>query len=106
MNYKPIIIVAGEPNSIFRDLFKTIKYKKFQSPLLLIVSLKLLKLQMKNLKLIENKSFEFKNLRKYKLDNSTINIIDINYNQKQPFEKISSKSNYYIEIHLKLHCQF
>ena len=103
MNYKPIIIVAGEPNSIFLEIFfKTIKYKKFQSPLLLIVSLKLLKLQMKKLKINRKiRVLNLKNLRKYKLDNSTINIIDINYNQKQPFEKISSKSNYYIESSFK-----
>ena len=39
MKYKPIIIVAGEPNSIFLEIFfKSIKYKKFKSPLILISS--------------------------------------------------------------------
>ena len=104
MNYKPITIVAGEPNSIFLEIFfKTIKYKKFKSPLILIVSLKLLKLQMKKLKINRKiKVLDLKNLRKYKLNNSTINIIDINYDQRQPFEKISSKSNYYIENSFKV----
>ena len=49
MNYKPIIIVAGEPNSIFLEIFfKALKYKKYKSPILLICSLKILNLQMKN----------------------------------------------------------
>ena len=33
----------------------------------------------------------------YNLDNKVINLIDINYNQKKAFLKISSKSNKYIE---------
>jgi len=50
MAYKPIIIVAGEPNSIFTEIFfKSLKIKKFKSPLILIASLNLVKLQMKNL---------------------------------------------------------
>ena len=51
MKNKPIIIVAGEPNSIFLEIFfKTIKRKKFKRPLVLICSKKLLKLQMNKLK--------------------------------------------------------
>ena len=31
MRYKPIVIVAGEPNSVFSELFiKTLKKKKIQ----------------------------------------------------------------------------
>ena len=37
MNYKPIIIVAGEPNSIFFEIFfKSLRSKSFLSPLILI----------------------------------------------------------------------
>ena len=51
MNYKPIIIMAGEPNSIFLELyFKVINREKFKSPHILIASKKLLKLQMIKLK--------------------------------------------------------
>jgi 4-hydroxy-L-threonine phosphate dehydrogenase PdxA len=47
---EPIIIVAGEPNSIFLEIFfKSIKTQKYKSPLILIVSKKLLKQQMKKL---------------------------------------------------------
>ena len=50
MSYKPIIIVAGEPNSIFLEIFfKTLKKKKFKSPILIICSYKLFFMQMKKL---------------------------------------------------------
>ena len=48
---KPIIIVAGEPNSIFLEIFfKCFKKKKFKRPILLIVSDFILKKQMNYLK--------------------------------------------------------
>ena len=51
MVYKPIIVVAGEPNSIFSEIFlKSLNYKKFKSPIILIASQKLIKLQMKKFK--------------------------------------------------------
>ena len=50
MVYKPIIIVAGEPNSVFSEIyFKSLKIKKFKSPIILIASYNLIKLQMKKL---------------------------------------------------------
>ena len=50
MNYKPIIIVAGEPNSIFFELFFKIKKKEIKSPIILIGSKRLLIKQGKILK--------------------------------------------------------
>ena len=38
-----------------------------------------------------------KKLYDYKLDNNSINLINVEYNQKKPFEKISKKSNKFIE---------
>jgi 4-hydroxythreonine-4-phosphate dehydrogenase len=108
MNYKPILIVAGEPNSVFLEIFfKTIKLKKFKSPLVLIASLNLIKLQMKKLKF--KKKINILNLKKIdniNISNNDINLIDINYKTKKAFEKISTKSNKYIqnsfEVALKL----
>ena len=99
MVYKPIIIVAGEPNSIFSEIFfKSLKYKKFKSPIILIASQKLIELQMKKLNFkVEIRSLNFKNLKKYNLDNTKINLINVNYKQKKPFDLITSKSNIYIE---------
>ena len=98
MNYKPILLIAGEPNSIFLEIFfKSIKVKKVKSPIILIASKKILKLQMKKLKFKKKiKILDLKNLTKYKLDNNSINLLDIKYNQKTAFEKISFKSNSYI----------
>ena len=47
MKNKPIIIVAGEPNSVLETFFKSIKKKKFYKPLILICSSKILKFHMK-----------------------------------------------------------
>ena len=99
MKNKPIIIVNGEPNSVFLEIFfKTLKYKKFKSPLILISSLELLRLQMKKLKFQKNiKLINIKNLNNYKLDNNSINLINIKLNQKKAFIKISNKSKSFIK---------
>jgi len=99
MKNKPIIIVNGEPNSVFLEIFfKTLKYKKFKSPLILISSLELLRLQMKKLKFQKNiKLIDIKNLNNYKLDNNSINLINIKLNQKKAFIKISNKSKSFIK---------
>tara|TARA_Y100000389_G_scaffold197049_1_gene230916 strand:+ start:109 stop:1074 length:966 start_codon:yes stop_codon:yes gene_type:complete len=99
MNYRPILIVAGEPNSIFLEIFfKSIDYKKFKSPIILICSKKILFLQMKRLKFKMNINFlDYKKLNSYKLNNKSINLINVEYNQKKPFEKISNKSSNYIK---------
>ena len=99
MVYKPIVIVAGEPNSIFSEIFfKSLNYKKFNSPIILIGSKNLIELQMKRLNVQKRiRLINFFDLNKYHLDNKKINLININFNQKKPFDKISSKSNIYIE---------
>ncbi|WP_435087637.1 hypothetical protein [Candidatus Pelagibacter bacterium nBUS_29] len=50
MNYKPIIIVAGEPNSVFFELFFKVIKNKINSPIILIASKKLIMNQAKILK--------------------------------------------------------
>jgi len=104
MNYRPIIIVAGEPNSIFFEIFfKAVKTKKFKSPIILVASLNLLKLQMNKLGLKKKiKLINLPQLKNLKLNNRSINLINIRYNQKKPFEKLSSKSNTYIEQSFEL----
>ena len=97
MKIKPIIIIAGEPNSVFLEIFfKAIKMK-IKSPLVLIASNKLLIQQMKRLKYKKKiKLLDIGKLKSYTLKNSEINLINVNFNQKKPFEKISKKSNKYI----------
>ena len=104
MNYSPIIIVAGEPNSIFFEIFfKALKTKKFKSPIILVASLNLLKLQMNKLGLKKKiKLINLPQLKNLKLNNRSINLINIKYNQNKPFEKLSSKSNTYIKQSFEL----
>ena len=92
-------MAAGEPNSIFLEIFfKSLNKNKFRSPIILIVSKNLLKKQMKKLNFKKKiKSINVKNLSKYKINNKYINVIDVNYNFSKPFEKISTKSNSYIK---------
>jgi 4-hydroxythreonine-4-phosphate dehydrogenase len=98
MNFKPIIIVAGEPNSIFLEIFfKSILKKKFNSPLILIASIKLLKLQMKELNFKKKiRLINSNNLETNNLDNKVINLIDVEYKVDKSFNKISNKSTKYI----------
>ncbi len=99
MKTKPILLVAGEPNSIFLEiLFKALKNQRFKDPLILIASYKLLKLQMKKLRFNRSiKILEIKKLENYKLTNKTINLINVDYDTNKAFDKISYKSKIYIQ---------
>jgi len=97
VNYKPIIIVAGEPNSIFFELFfKIIKYK-IKSPIILIASKNLI---IKQAKILKKKiSFNITNeldIIKNKNNLEKINLINVDFKQSTAFGKITSKSNHYI----------
>ena len=97
MSYNPILIVAGEPNSIFLEIFfKTIRKIKIKRPLILIASNKLVRLQMKKLKF--KKKVKILDDKEYlNLNNKSINLINVNYKTNTAFGKISSKSNDYIK---------
>jgi 4-hydroxythreonine-4-phosphate dehydrogenase len=99
MNKEPIIISAGEPNSVFLEIFfKSIKRNKYKSPLIIIVSEKLLKMQMKELGFNFRINIIDKNFNQFNtLNNKTINIIDVKYKFNNCFDKISNKSNEYIK---------
>jgi len=99
MNKEPIIIVAGEPNSIFLEIFfKSIKKKIYNRPLIIIVSKKLLEEQMKKLGFLFKINTIDQNFKYFdNLDNKKINLIDVKYKFNKCFEKISSNSNSYIE---------
>ena len=94
-----ILIVAGEPNSIFLEIFfKSIDTVKIKKPLILIASHKLVKLQMKKFSCKKKIKIINPNLSlNGKLDNNCINLININYDVTKAFEGITSKSNKYID---------
>ena len=108
MNYKPILIVAGEPNSIFLEIFfKSIQNHHYKSPLIIITSKKLLEQQMKKLGFFFEINVINQNFIKFNLlDNKQINLINIEYKFSNCFENISNKSNDYIknsfEVALKI----
>tara|TARA_B100000780_G_C21100435_1_gene444047 strand:+ start:892 stop:1854 length:963 start_codon:yes stop_codon:yes gene_type:complete len=104
VNNKPIIIVNGEPYSIFLEIFfKSKKKIILKKPVILIASKKMLLLQMKKL------GFYFKinlidkdNINLDLLDKKKINLIDVNFKFDKVFKKISDKSNSYINESFKI----
>jgi len=108
MGKEPIIIVGGEPNSVFLEIFfKSLKLKTYRSPLIIVVSKKLLKEQMKKLDFdfkVNDIDKKFKNFSK--LDNNKINLINVDYKFKKCFDKITSKSNRYIDETFKTALNF
>ena len=104
MNNKPIIIVGGEPYSIFFEIFfKSKKKINLKQPIILIASKKLLLLQMQELgfnfkiNLINENKIDF-NL----LDKKKINLINVDFKFSKIFDKISDKSNSYIDKSFKI----
>ena len=87
-NYKPIVVVSGDPKSIFLEIF----FKTFQiakRPLVLIVSKKILKQQIKLFKYKFNLNELFdENISKKKLNNKVINFIDV------PLKNINDTKEY------------
>ena len=100
MNFKNcILVLACEPNSVFLEIFfKSLKKVNTKNHLVLIGSLKILKFQMKKLSFKKKiKILDLNNLKNYKLNNSFINLINVDYNYQITFGKITKKSNNYIE---------
>ena len=104
MNIKYVIIVLGEPFSIFSELIgKYFKKRKIKKKIIIIGNYKLLDNQLKKL------NYNLK-LRKISLINeainNTLNVIDVEFKYEKIFDNISSKSNNYInscfEISLNL----
>ena len=99
MNFKPIVIVGGEPQSIFIEIFlKAIK--KIDCPVVLISSKNIVN---KNIKKF-NSRFKINCLNKDFLNykKGEINLIDVDYN-KFSFskKKITSRSNKFIQESFK-----
>jgi len=99
-NYKPILIVAGDPKSVFLEIFfKTFKIKKIKNPIILIVSREILIKQLKmlnvNLRINELSS---KKLELNKIKKNHINFINIHLNSKFVNNYIEKCFNHAIKI--------
>ena len=97
MKFKPILVVPGEPNSIFFELFFKVIKKKFKSPIILIASKKLLLKQAKYFKIKVNFNLIYvSDIINHKKKLKKINLIKVDFDQPQLFGKITAKSNNYI----------
>ena len=99
MSSKPIIIVCGEPQSVFFEIFlKTIKklnIKRFKNPLLLITSNSILYENFKKFKINFKTNYIDEKLINLKKDE--LNIINIPYNNFSFKKKITIQSNIFIK---------
>ena len=100
MKNKPIIIVAGEPKSIFFEIFfKSLKSEKFKSPLIIIASIKILESQMKKFNVKKKiKIINFKNFDNFKLDNRSINLLNVNLEGQDESKYIKDSFNLAFKI--------
>ena len=97
MNYKPIVILNGEPNSVFLEIFFKALKKKYRSHIILISSIKLLKHYMKKFNFKKNINIiDINNLKKKKLKKNSINLINVDINLNT-YKKISPRSNDFIK---------
>ena len=98
-NYKPIIIVAGEPSSIFLEIFfKALKLKTYKSPLILVCSKKLLLKEMRRYNFKKKiKLIQLKDLSKIKLNNASVNLINVELDITGLNKKSLIESNSYIK---------
>lgn len=97
MNINKIVIILGEPNSVFLEIlfkfFKSTKFNNFKKTIVLIGSYNLSLNQMKKL----NYNFNFNIIKKINdSKKNKINIINVDYVLKKNFSKITDKSNSYI----------
>ncbi len=99
MKNKPILIVNGEPNSIFLEIFfKSLRLKKYKSPLILISSYKILRFYMKKFNFNKKVNIiDYKNLKNENLNKNIINLINIDFKPDKNYKKITNKSNKFIK---------
>ena len=93
---KPILIVAGEPFSVFSEILsKALRNNKFKNPLVVIASLNLFKKQFSLLNYKTSINIISRNFKNNDLKLNKINLINVDFNFSNPFEKITSQSNNY-----------
>ena len=79
MHHKPILIIPGQLDSIFFEIFfKSLRKKKIISPLILICSEKIFKLNAKKYKFKGKLKLISPKINKFEINNKHINIINVN----------------------------
>jgi len=98
---KPLLIVLGEPYSVFSEII----FKFFQSnkikikrPIILVGSLKLLEKQMSKLNYhLKTKQIDINCIDSKNINNKQINVLNVDFKFKKIFDKISINSSNYIK---------
>tara|TARA_B100000900_G_scaffold234783_1_gene199330 strand:+ start:409 stop:1395 length:987 start_codon:yes stop_codon:yes gene_type:complete len=101
MKIKPVIVVAGEPYSVFLEIFfKSLRkkdLKSFKKPIILVCSIDLVKAQMKKLNYnYKINKVSMDEIQYLSLNKNQINIYNIDFKFENSFDKISSKSKNYL----------
>tara|TARA_B100001540_G_scaffold281364_1_gene271399 strand:- start:181 stop:1146 length:966 start_codon:yes stop_codon:yes gene_type:complete len=103
MKINNILIILGEPQSIFSEImfkyFSSNEFTNNKKNIILIGSKNLLKKQMKRLK-FNFKLHEINNLKE--ANQNKLNILNVNYNNQKIFAEISSDSEKYISKCFKI----
>ena len=104
MKCKPILIVPGDPNSIFFEIFfKSIKKNSYKSPLVLISSLDLIKKEIKRFNIKKKiKLLDQISLNKTRIDNKKINLINVENNSFLNIKKNPNHAKKYINYCFKI----
>ena len=100
MSYKPLLIVLGEPRSVFIEIFfKAYKKlrKRIKRPIILIGSVKLIEKQLNYFNYNYNINEILEENIKLVKNNNNLNLINVDLDVKKPFQKIFNNSNDYIE---------
>ena len=104
MKCKPILIVPGDPNSVFFEIFfKSIKKNNYKSPLILISSLDLVKKEIKRFNVKKKiKLLDQISLNKTRIDNKKINLINVENNSFLNIKKNPNHAKKYINYCFKI----
>ena len=96
MNFNPIIIVGGEPQSVFFEIFLKAIKKKSRHSIILVSSKDILKKNIKRFK--RNLKLNVLNANFSNIKKGRVNLVDINYkNFSFSKKRITNISNTFIE---------
>ena len=104
MKCKPILIVPGDPNSVFFEIFfKSIEKNNYKSPLILISSLDLVKKEIKRFNVKKKiKLLDQISLNNVRIDNKKINLINVENNSFLNIKKNPNHTKKYINYCFKI----
>ena len=98
-NNNPVLIVPGDPNSVFFEIFfKSIKKNKFRSPIILICNIGVFKKEAKRFKFKKKlRILNFEKIKDYKISNKEINLININFRNFSNKKKLEESKRKYVK---------